>query len=282
MKQIIRLQVPPSYLDLYVGIRDSKRNPVLTSLVDQHAFISTRFSAFELAVDGGSLNTFTASAIATANESALRSCYKGKTKKLAALKKAIKNAQSPRRLKYCPMCGVSLPRTFDHYLPGILFPELSVHALNLVPCCSECNSIKDDDWINADGNRQYLHLYSDSIPNSCCLEVALVTSPEFATCAAIFSISRPHGISDEVWRLVQSHFTRLKLIERYNELANEEVAELLTDCKIHLNNGGSCARSFLLDQMNDRINTYGLSYWRAALMEKLANHTDLSEWVNAI
>ena len=63
------------------------------------------------------------------------------------------------------MCGTTLPRTFDDYVPAVKFPEFAVHPLNLVPCCATCNSTKDADWLTAAGTRQYLHTYSDQLPD---------------------------------------------------------------------------------------------------------------------
>ncbi len=58
------------------------------------------------------------------------------------------------RLGVCPACDFSATRTqVDHYLPISLYPHLSCHPFNLVPVCSECNSLMvkgDNDLLQKD------------------------------------------------------------------------------------------------------------------------------------
>ena len=46
------------------------------------------------------------------------------------------------RTGMCPFCMISEPTTFDHYFSESEYPEYIIFAPNLVPCCSQCNSIK--------------------------------------------------------------------------------------------------------------------------------------------
>lgn len=42
----------------------------------------------------------------------------------------------------CPACEISVNRSqIDHYLPISIYPHLSCHPFNLVPICSDCNSV---------------------------------------------------------------------------------------------------------------------------------------------
>ncbi|MEQ8962372.1 MAG: hypothetical protein RLP02_31345 [Coleofasciculus sp. C2-GNP5-27] len=46
------------------------------------------------------------------------------------------------QLEVCPACDFSATRSqVDHYLPISLYPHLSCHPFNLIPICSECNSL---------------------------------------------------------------------------------------------------------------------------------------------
>lgn len=42
-----------------------------------------------------------------------------------------------------PYCTTSKAGTVDHYLPKTKFPTYSITPANLVPCCGDCNLIKD-------------------------------------------------------------------------------------------------------------------------------------------
>ena len=199
----------------------------------------------------------------------LRACYKGTTQPLKDLKNAIIDTQPKRQLKYCPMCGTTLPKTYDHYLPAVRFPEYAVHPLNLVPCCSLCNSIKDDDWLCAAGERQYLHAYSDALPDAQFVHVTLHQHAALKGVGATFSLQLPADVSAAQWRLIDSHFRRLHLIDRYDELGNDEIAEMLSDSKAYQDAGGPDVQAFLRRCAKDRRAVYGRNHWAAVLMSAL-------------
>ena len=57
--------------------------------------------------------------------------------------------EEPNDYIICPVCGIQTVKTihdkdrdqYDHYLPKDLYPLLSVNFRNLVPICTECNSL---------------------------------------------------------------------------------------------------------------------------------------------
>lgn len=211
----------------------------------------------------------------------LRACYNVATQPLKELKQAIIKAQPKRLLKYCPMCGTTLPGTFDHYMPAVNFPEFAVHPLNLVPCCAKCNSTKDDGWLCAAGKRQFLHAYTDQIPYLQFVAVTLHENQARNAVGAAFSLHRPAGLADEQWDLIDSHFRRLKLIDRYDERGNDEVAEILSDCGTFLELGGQKVREFLRKRAEDRSTVYGRNHWIAVLMGAMCQHASFEDWVRA-
>ncbi len=281
MKLLTRLGNNPAYIDRYVTIRNRKHTATRSVLVAAHPLIEGRYAAYENALAQGTLASLPVYAGADALKQSLRACYDVPTLALTALKKAIKAAQPPRLLKYCPMCGTTLPSTFDHYLPAVRFPEFSVHALNLVPCCATCNSTKDDDWLCDAGRRQFLHAYADSLPDLQFLHVALHQAPGLQGVGATFSLARPTSVADDVWLLISKHYERLRLIARYDDGGNDELAEILANCRTYRDAGGQDVQAFLFGQAADRSATYGRNNWIAVLMTAMANHIDLESWVNA-
>lgn len=280
MKTLALLPDDPAYLNWYVAIRDKKHKATRTHLTASHALIEERYEAHAKAVDNSSLESLTKHAESLLLKDTLRACYDGTTQPLRQLKQAIKDAQPKRVLKYCPMCGATLPRTFDHYMPAVTFPEFAVHPLNLVPCCSTCNSIKDDDWLSATGKCQFLHAYTDKVPNLQFLKVTLHEAPLLAGVGATFSLERPAAVSDDLWALIDTHFRRLKLIDRYDERSNDKVSEILSDCREFLNAGGQNVKQFLGGRAKDRSVVYGVNHWIAVLMNDMAGHPKLEAWVD--
>jgi len=98
---------------------------------------------------------------------------------------------------------------------------------------------------------------------------------------AIFSLQRPAGLIDELWELIDSHFRRLKLIDRYDELGNDEVAEILSDCRTFLDAGGPNVRDFLGGRAVDRRTVYGRNHWIAVLMVAMCQHPNFEDWISA-
>lgn len=281
MKNLIALPDPPAHLDRYIAIRDKKHKATKAPLIAAHALIAQCYIDYAQAIALNGLAALARNPQAAHLSGPLRACYDSPTQPLKELKQAIHDAQPKRLLKYCPMCGTTLPRTFDHYMPAVRFPEFAVHPLNLVPCCATCNSIKDADWLTAAGARQFLHTYSDQLPDLQFVFVTLHENPALQGVGATFSMQRPNGMPDALWLLIVSHFTRLKLIARYDERGNDEIAEILSDCRVHVDAGGPDARTFLQGRANDRRSIYGRNHWIAVLMEAMALHPNLVHWVEA-
>lgn len=280
MKNLFALAEPPTHLQRYEAIRNSKRNPTRQVLIDHHTEIAARYQALADRAVEGDLENIGASPLLEISPE-LRACYGGKTNSLLALKKAIKAAQPNRQLKYCPYCGTTTNETHDHYLPAVDFPEFAVNALNLIPCCFRCNAIKDDDWMDAFGQRRYLHFYLDEIPDVDFLNVDLIVQPPFVGVGARFRIQQA-GMDDVVWDLLQRHFERLHLIERYNESANDEIAEMLESCANYSATGGPDVRAFLRSQAVSAREVFGCNHWRAVLLYALVDHPGLDDWIDAI
>jgi hypothetical protein len=62
----------------------------------------------------------------------------------------------------CPYCAERRIGTIDHYLPQASYSSLSVSAINLVPCCSDCNRLKNA-YEPTGSDPALLHPYFDSI-----------------------------------------------------------------------------------------------------------------------
>lgn len=62
----------------------------------------------------------------------------------------------------CPMCGHGIVRQLDHVMPKSKFPTLCIDPLNLVPACSDCNTLKGDYEATCAENT-LLHPYVDRI-----------------------------------------------------------------------------------------------------------------------
>jgi hypothetical protein len=94
-------------------------------------------------------------------------------------------------------------------------------------------------------------------------------------------LKQPDGIPEAQWRLIASHFKRLRLIDRYNELGNDEIAEMLSVSNAYQEAEGPDVQTFLRNMAIDRRAVYGRNHWVALLMNALAGHPDLQSWIDA-
>lgn len=272
MKNLLPLPTPPEHIHHFIAIRNRKKLVVRNVLVASHVAIESRFDAFAARVAAGNIEAIGASTLIAISDQ-LRLCYDSPTIRLGELLATIKTIQPAGQLKYCPYCQTTLGKTEDHYLPASRFPEFSVHPLNLIPACSTCNSTKGDDWLDHAGCRQYLQLFIDAIPTVDFLRVELITAPGVRSVGARFELLQA-GMPDENWQLIESHFRKLNLIFRYEELGSDEIAAMLSACRSHREAGGPDVRRYLRLEADKAANLFGVNHWRAKILSALSVHPD--------
>jgi 5-methylcytosine-specific restriction endonuclease McrA len=278
MKNLIPVDV--SHIAMYRALVKKKNTTTeKKSLLLIDSLVSARYVEFETAIKLKTLHVFPESESLQTDEDALRSCYAIPTKGLQAILDGINKAQPARQLERCPYCGTTLPKTHDHYLPAKIFPELAVHGLNLVPCCSSCNESKGKRWISGK-KRLFLHYYSNEIPDAVFLSVELVSSPSQQALGAKFKIEKPDSVKDDNWDLIESHFKRLNLLERYADLVNDEIAEAVDVSVDHLTDGGISASKFIRKMGLRMATTFGVNHWRSVLYTALSENSVFTKMVD--
>lgn len=283
-----RMTTPPnttSYFQRHKDVVSSKNNTVngepnliKSNLQGLESAIEARYNAFEASFGSSNLFSFAQDATLAVHKDDLLSCYTGRTKKVKEIFSLIEQAQPDNFLKRCPYCGVTLPKTYDHYLPESLYPELSVHALNLIPCCNSCNQTKNNFWKN-DRHRIFLHFYMDSIPDIQYLNVRLVSNKNMCAVGAVFSMTRAPNIPNQIWDVLNMHYVKLNLIDIYNDLANNEISEVFNACVSHIRCGGLSVSQFVTNLLACDEQLYGINHWRVVLMKALSTSADFASAV---
>lgn len=146
--------------------------------------------------------------------------YSSQRKPIIELKKELTTNEFNQRVNTCPNCTIDKVASLDHYIPKDEFPEFSVNPLNLIPCCSTCNSKKKENWKD-DENLLFLNLYSDKIPKEQFLFVDIASKTDFS-----FKLKNIHNIDVELFKVIESHYSRLDLLQRFREDSDEVVSEL--------------------------------------------------------
>jgi len=201
-------------------------------------------------------------------------CYDVQSAKRDALIVAIRENQERDLAGTCQYCCIGKPNTMDHYLPKAIFPEFSVYALNLVPCCAECNGAKGDFWLE-NGERAIINFYRDTPPEEVFLSARLIYEngadvPEVEFSADWLAVQN-HALRARV----KGHFERLDLLTRYREAAVQKLNDHIITLECHARNASRGDQRHNLQAEAERLRRqYGSNYWPAALCNAMADSTE--------
>lgn len=271
MKKLNAILNEPTYISRHDSIvaakTDSDIREALQGIQEQ---VSGRYQLFHERMLEFNLHTIPVDVRMIQNKKHLQSCYKNKTKNTLKIFEAIRSAQIKGTFSKCPYCGITYPHTHDHYLPKSEYPEYSVHANNLVPCCSKCNSTMGN-RVAAEGERLFVHYYSDTFPNEQFLHVKIMSNPNIEAFGFQFFIQKPNNFPVVKWNIIENHFKYLKLLKRYEDNANDEYVTCLEAAKAHVRYGGSNIQQFVNDSCNHEAVKFGINHWRFVLKTQLAS-----------
>lgn len=126
----------------------------------------------------------------------------------------------------CPYCTLSEANTTEHILPKEKYPEYAVDTLNLIPACSGCNSKKGDSIIDVvSGKKTTINYYTDKLPHEQYLYVDFEASSN--NIKAIYHLeNHDNKINVEMYSLIERHFSKFDLLNRFNLKAIQEISEL--------------------------------------------------------
>lgn len=152
-------------------------------------------------------------------EKALRACYGNRGTRLRRLQEELRENLRESSTDVCPYCGLDFPTTTDHYLPDSRFPEFSVCTDNLIPCCSPCNTARNNrDWQLAEGCGT-IHVYFEPVD-----ETTPFVDVDLKQDVARFEVRQdPAGFAS---RLTQ-HWEALGLKKRFGRAAARERDKLI-------------------------------------------------------
>lgn len=217
------------YEDVILSKRNTKKNPSFRD--DINAIANTQSSYFEDYDDeffNNTLISIKAAVYAENDKNNLQTLYRYRSKKIQELKNSltIHPLHKDHILNTCQNCTINEVDTMDHILGQTKFPEFSVHPKNLFPCCSVCNKKKSDDYVDDQGQQLFLNLFLDDLPKSQYLHVEFDKNwfPRFY-------LKQPKDVSDDLFRLIESHYKRLDLLARFRDNSNQIISTLKSTIK---------------------------------------------------
>lgn len=246
-----------------------KPNATKQTLISLKGAIVKHYKDYQTNFNNNTLLKLPISTYVGTQKEHLLQAYTGGGAALDGLKAFIKAAQPTQLQGTCQYCGISIPNTIDHYVPKDDFPEFAVMALNLVPCCGECNGYKLSYW-NDSGKRGIINFYSDNIPNVRFLFVTLAWSRHLVM--PTFYIKNSNNINTTLFFTIEKHFERLHLLKRYKDQSNDFITETIDSVVSNATNPDCNIISNNLRENASKIEyRLGVNSWKAVLLEALAS-----------
>lgn len=174
----------------------------------------------------------------------------------------------------CPICGVRLASTLDHYLPKAKVPTLSVTPSNLVPACRDCNMDKHTDMALAP-DATPVHLYYDRLPEEPWLHVRMGDNLEIT-----YYISCPDSWEASLKGRVEGHLDIYKLHKLYSAHAATEIGDKKRMWKRLVDMGLEKEVFNDICEMRSSAEANDLNSWKSALYRGLEKEfTKVKAWL---
>lgn len=264
-------------LDFHKAVVKSKNvtklDPTLkTRLLGLDGDIKLLYSNYKNKFDSNTLEKIVSNSFPESNKNDLLSLYSYKSKLIQDLRTEITTTETNRIINTCQNCTLSEINSFDHILPKEEFSEFVVNPLNLFPSCTICNSFKGKIW-SQNGKKIYLNLYLDKLPQLQYLFVDI--EYEKNTFGLKFYLENKFGIEEELFSLIESHYKRLHLLQRFSDNGDKVISPLRNQIKPYLKLLDiKEVISMSVETSNLNRQVFGFNYWESILQLSLINNTD--------
>lgn len=222
-----------------------------------------RFGLYKHLMNEDQLEKLTHLKLTDERKEALKDLYSFSSKSFRELYTELTTDAHNRKSNLCPYCLLELTSTLDHIIPKTPFPEYSTHPYNLIPCCSTCNSKKNDIW-QKDGKRIILNFYIDVIPD---IQV-LYAEPLIANnrLKISYRLRFPDGYNPLLKNKIENHFSKLELLRRYQENSDDKIDELLSNIRNFMDVlDDTTTKEVIRKNAYDLQSKYGKNYWVSIL-----------------
>lgn len=259
--------------ELHKGVVNSKKD---ASLVERLSKLDAKIKSQFILRDSNSVtNSLEKTTPLDLSEDAkvdLVSLYNPRSKLIGEIKREVTTGEGNRAISECQYCTINSVSSMDHIMSKSYFPEFSVNAHNLFPCCLECNNHKSNVWLR-EGKRQFLNLYLDVLPTIRYLFVELVHSEDVIVTK--FYLENRGDIDNDVFQLIFSHYKNLNLCDRFSSASNSVITSLkstLISLPKRLN--AQEVRSFIELTTRRDMEYFGPNYWKSVLQLALIENAD--------
>lgn len=180
----------------------------------------------------------------------------------------------------CPYCTINSANTTEHILPQEVYPEYAANVFNLIPACSECNSYKGDEILDENGQIFTINYYTDTLPDIRYL-FAKITSIEGGVQFEYYLENR-YGVDANLYSLIERHFKRFHLIDRYYNKAVQELSNIKNHFmfeEISSEDDYDRVANKLIRKTNEDAKAYGRNHWKIAMYYDAATSSVFKSYI---
>lgn len=225
--------------------------------------IRVLFEQYDLSFAESALDQIQKSVNSSIMKTDLNGLYSYRSKKIRELKTLLTTNENGRINNTCQNCTISEINSFDHFLPQSDYPEFSVNPKNLFPSCSICNGHKSTNWI-LNGRSLFLNLYLDPLPKMEYLFVHFSIKNE--TILTNFFLRQPFDMDNDLFELIQSHYERLDLCNRFSLNIDSILTRLINEIVINVETIGlEKFQSIVLKRNKSNRDHMGYNHWHLVL-----------------
>lgn len=247
--------------------RDNLAKTILSGMANE---IEILYKLYDVNFDNNSLVALKKGNFSEDIRVHLKNLYKYSAKTFVDLRTELTTTKSGRMV-VCQYCTLSKVNTFDHFIPKGEFAEFSVHPKNLLCCCSECNSKKNNKWRD-NGKALFLNLYKDILPVQ---QYLFVRITNIKTIEVEFYLENKCEIDVDLFNRIEMHYKCLELFERFSESSDGVISCFLSDLKAFDEFPlGIKSKEIVKNQIESERKARGTNYWESILKLALLDSED--------
>lgn len=231
--------------------------------------VKDNYTVFDLEHTANNLASLQAHGYINQNKTDLLKLYQYNNSVIQKLNNEVTTLEGNRLINTCQNCTINEINSLDHIVPKNEFPEFSINPRNLFPSCSKCNGHKSYVW-RVNNKSVFLNLYLDNLPE----EQYLFCNPTFDEdkITLKFTVENRFNIEQNLFELINNHYTRLHLPKRFRKNSHDTIYELNKEIKKYKD---KMSKEELIKTIKEDIleekKYYGFNYWKAIIKETLIN-----------
>lgn len=225
--------------------------------------VKSYYEEYERLYHAGTLNSIRPKRISGPLFNDLYELYDYNAAVVKEVQESIKKNNPATVYGICQYCGLVSHDTMDHILPHKKYAEYSIHAKNLIPCCTDCNRRKNES--------ELLNLYTDALPN---VEYLFMdVAPDGDTIDLTFRLDNTaNEVDTALFSKIENHYAKLALFERMKMKANAQLPSFLIQIGRQYDKfGKNDVIETVMENNSELRRVYGYNYWEAAFQKGLVN-----------